>query len=211
MWAAIGGAVAVALGLFELSTLSDDEPPTVAPPTTLGIADATAAVATDLGTYWAIVVPDGSGTDGSDPPQVEPAVDAPPCPGTPSSTTAAAYCAATDVVTIETERYLADLHARHGDVGVAAVLAHQWGHAALTRSAAEAADVESGELAADCWAGSFLAWWSEDRTDSAVAVSALTTLEGPPDAAADAAPVLRVQAFEEGFERGADACLQPEL
>ncbi|MCP4084107.1 MAG: hypothetical protein GY745_03470 [Actinomycetia bacterium] len=136
----------------------------------------------------------------------------------------AIYCPAGDYITWDDEELIASLATRNGDLSVAVVLAHEWGHSIQD---SRRGDVKGAtiikELQADCFAGAWtgsvmrgetnLVEFSPSELDGALAGFLL--LRDPPgtDIAAQQAhgsAFDRIGAFRQGVEEGAHHCQKYE-
>ncbi|HEX4901455.1 MAG TPA: neutral zinc metallopeptidase [Acidimicrobiales bacterium] len=198
-------------------------PPGGAPP---GDADEVVAIALeDLEAYWADAMPDLYDTD------FEPLRGGylPFGPDTPLPRCGdeqlryeqvaenALYCPSADLVAWDRSTLIPDLQQRFGPLTVGMVMAHEFAHAVQNRADTEAATVTL-ELQADCFAGAWVADVDDristfasdgDALDQAVAgLLELRDTVGVPgfDPAAHGSGFDRVGAFQDGFERGLDAC-----
>jgi hypothetical protein len=132
----------------------------------------------------------------------------------------ALYCGAPDgdYIAWDAAELFPRMVERFGSVAPAIVLAHETGHAIQARAGVEAPSIVR-ELQADCFAGSWTRWSEASAadpvglTDGALdsAVATILTLRDQPGtpAAAEQAHGLgfdRVNAFQTGYEQGAEAC-----
>lgn len=135
----------------------------------------------------------------------------------------ALYCPQTDRIAIDGQELALDLLRRFGPIGLAAVVAHEYGHSVQRRL--EHLDVPPilRELQADCFAGAWLGSLRSEPTPSfspdddqlALPVVAVTTLRdrlGTDPAAAEAhgSGFDRLVALLDGIDRGAARCLEYE-
>ncbi|MET0628274.1 MAG: neutral zinc metallopeptidase [Acidimicrobiia bacterium] len=128
------------------------------------------------------------------------------------------YCFQDNFIVYDDARLFPQLAKGFGPFAIALVLAHEWGHAIQDR-AGNAQQVTIGkELQADCFAG---AWTSDqsgrsqgpdlepgDLESSLAALLAFRDAPGtsPDDPLAHGSAFDRVNAFQEGFEAGAERC-----
>jgi predicted metalloprotease len=120
---------------------------------------------------------------------------------------------------------LPDLDRTFGDMGVAMVLAHEYGHAVQEQAQLAGANTETlvSEQQADCLAGVYVRWVAEDNSPrftvstgeglnnvlaAVIAFRDPLTYEGDPEAGVDehGSAFERVSAFQFGFTDGATAC-----
>ena len=135
----------------------------------------------------------------------------------------ALYCPQTDRIAIDGQELALDLLRRFGPLGLAAVVAHEYGHAVQRRL--EHLDVPPilRELQADCLAGAWLGSLRSEPTPSfspgddqlALPLVAVTTLRDrlgtdPTDAEAHGSGFDRLVALLDGIDRGATRCLEYE-
>jgi predicted metalloprotease len=127
------------------------------------------------------------------------------------------YTSLCDVIAWDDEQLFPSLSAEYGDVVVALVLAHEWGHAAQTRVGIRRATIVM-EQQADCFAGA----WARDAVDGrgsfAITEEQLdTALAGmlsfrdpvgtsPLEMGSHGSAFDRVNAFQEGYDRGTQRC-----
>ncbi|MCP5027804.1 MAG: hypothetical protein GY929_16130 [Actinomycetia bacterium] len=186
-----------------------------------------AAVA-DIGDFWRVTYPDVYGGSYRPPTEVfpfsvsrnEPQLS---CGGPVNAAVMnlnAIYCPAGDYITWDDEQLIASLATNNGDLSVAVVLAHEWGHSIQdSRRANVKGATIIKELQADCFAGAWtgsvmrgetdLVEFSPSELDGALAGFLL--LRDPPgtDIAAQQAHGSgfdRIGAFREGVEQGAQHC-----
>lgn len=156
------------------------------------------------------------------------AQELPPCAGDLDQVEGNAYyCAEADTVVWDRSALLPVLRERYGEAAVAAVLAHEVGHAVQRRADldSEGADLprSSLEAMADCQAGAFLRWVHDgesrrlDLTDEQLDAAPRALLvfrdsvDGQPageDAHGDA--FTRVAALHTGYRDGPGACGGPQ-
>jgi len=131
------------------------------------------------------------------------------------------YCSGgEDYIAWDAAQLFPQLVDRFGSIAPAIVLAHEMGHAVQERAGVEASSVVR-ELQADCFAGSWTRFAETSTTDPITlsdgaldsAVAAILTLRDPPGTSAGAQQAHglgfdRVNAFQTGYERGAERCAQ---
>ena len=150
---------------------------------------------------------------------VSPSDPLPPC-ATQAADIAgnAYYCAQADVVAWDDTQLLPDLQKTYGDLSVAVVIAHEWGHAVQARSGMQGKTVTL-EHQADCYAGAYVAHLTDEpkptfEVDASTVDEALAgfiELRDTPgtsaeDASAHGSAFDRVNAFEDGIDNGASQC-----
>ena len=124
-----------------------------------------------------------------------------------------------DYIAYDSQSLFPSIAERFGGAGVAAILAHEWGHAVQNRGQVAADDTIELELQADCFAGAWLKWVRDDASpyltasvdDLDRAAAALLTFRDPPGAdptseTAHGNGFDRVAAFQDGFVNGTSAC-----
>jgi predicted metalloprotease len=177
----------------------------------------------DIEDYFTQVYPELA--DGQEwPPlaSIEPfAPDGPPvCGGTPAEGYVLFYCVPDDYVAWDNVAGMPRVCEQGGDYAVAALLATQWGLAALTRLGDES-DEKTSTLRGDCLAGGYTASVIlYNRPDTSTyhispgdldeAIKALLVFRGEGDVERQGAGWARVKAFREGVINGAQACLTYE-
>lgn len=130
------------------------------------------------------------------------------------------YCPPADAMAFDLERFLPSMAEQHGDLTVAVIVAHEWGHAVQQRAEVTAPPVIM-ELQADCFAGAWTAHVADggserftadvDQLDQAL--TGILSLRDAPGADADdplahGSGFDRVAAFQDGFEAGAERCAE---
>lgn len=132
------------------------------------------------------------------------------------------YCPSDDVIAWDTDNLTNELLEEFGPFSLAIVMAHEYGHAVQTRVPVSGPTVAT-EQQADCFAGAFTAFVEDggsdvlevsvDDLDSAVA-GFLTLRDAPgtpaSDPAAHGSAFDRVGAFQDGFLRGIERCVEYE-
>lgn len=131
------------------------------------------------------------------------------------------YCPTDDRIVYDDATLFPALHEQFGGLAVAAVLAHEWGHAVQQRSGfrASGAAAIALELQADCFAGAWVAHvrlssddpFDVEPPDLHAALSGYLQFRDEPRGAApvpDAPGTAfdRLNAFQEGFEQGTLRC-----
>jgi len=129
------------------------------------------------------------------------------------------YCGDGDVVAWDDTGLIPDLYQKYGDLSVATVFAHEWGHAIQARIGAQGSTVTL-EQQADCFAGSWVKNVQENGSDYFVvdgpaldqALAGFIEIADAPgtsalDENAHGSAFDRINSFQEGLTDGADACL----
>ncbi|GAA2778857.1 neutral zinc metallopeptidase [Saccharopolyspora taberi] len=191
-----------------------------------------AAVVTDAQSYWESAFPKTFGRpwrplDGgffsvdTNDQRAKP----PPCSGDVKDVEGNAYyCATVDAVAWDRAALLPVLREKYGDAAVAVVLAHELGHAVQQRARIESDDQSRLEAGADCYAGAFLRWVTDGRSEHLRfepealdgAMRALIVFRDPISADQPTDPhgtaFDRVGAFQDGYREGPGRCTQlPDL
>ncbi|MGM1063497.1 neutral zinc metallopeptidase [Saccharothrix sp. Mg75] len=202
-----------------------------------GPIDQLAATAvTDVDTFWREAFPAAFGepwqpleggiysVDTSDP-----AAKPPPCTEKASDVEGNAfYCPSADAIAWDRAALLPVLKEQFGDAAVVIVLAHEMGHAVQNRMGitpeAERRDPEKyptilTEAMADCFAGAFVKWVNDGRSEHLdigsdtldSALGALITFRdpvgtSPDDQSAHGNAFDRVSAFQDGYQQGTKFC-----
>jgi predicted metalloprotease len=142
----------------------------------------------------------------------------------------AAYCYTDKTIGWDRGELLPRLRRAHGDMGVAMVLAHEYGHA-VSRAAKlskQGTPTLVAEQQADCFAGAYMRWVAEDNSPrfslstgeglntvlaGVVAFRDPVLSEGDPDVGFDehGSAFERVSAFQFGFTDGPPACAAIDL
>jgi predicted metalloprotease len=222
-------ALALAAGLLTAAAsaaIAGARPAAADPPDTASFVSTTIH---DLQDYWARTMSDVYGRRYRAVPDdrlIPYTADSPPpaCGGrgtTPYEEVAgnAFYCFEGDFVAWDAEQLLPRLSRRYGDLAVALVLAHEWGHVVQARTDSTIGATVYLETQADCFAGAW-ARHVEAGDDAALTFGAAdldTALGGylefrdPPgiDPSQDGAHgngFDRVSAFQDGYERGPRRC-----
>jgi predicted metalloprotease len=155
-----------------------------------------------------------------------PGVDVPPCQGHAVTPAAwgdnAFYCFNDNYVVYDARSngLIPDLQRQYGELAVAFVFAHEWGHAIQDRTGNVNRPTIYQELQADCFAGSWMARAADGQAtgltfhpgDLDGILSAMLTFRDIPGSRAGAADAHgsgfdRVAAFQQGFDEGASACV----
>ncbi len=132
----------------------------------------------------------------------------------------ALYCPAGDYIAYDAEGLIPTLFDEIGDTAVLVVLAHEWGHAIAERAGFTGPTIGL-EQQADCFAG---AWTADvdagtnpiltlDPGDLDEALAGLLRFRDPPGFSprlegAHGSAFQRIEAFRQGFEDGAGACVE---
>ncbi len=142
----------------------------------------------------------------------------------------AGYCLDDDTIGWDRGEFLPSLQQAHGDMGVAMVLAHEYGHAIQYRSgmAGNGTPTLVSEQQADCMAGAYMRWVAEDNSPRFTLSTAdgLNTVlaavigfrdpllnDDDPEAGVDehGSAFERVSAFQFGFTDGVAACASIDM
>ncbi|MGB0969539.1 MAG: peptidase [Mycobacterium sp.] len=137
----------------------------------------------------------------------------------------AGFCYSDRTLGWDRSELLPDLHRAYGDMGVALVLAHEYGHAVAHQAGMSGKNIPTlvGEQQADCLSGAYMRWVAEDNSPRftlntgeglnkvlAAVISFRDPLlnEGDPDAGVDehGSAFERLSAFQFGFTDGPSAC-----
>ena len=144
--------------------------------------------------------------------------DSPPaCGGQSAEGFVLFYCVPDDYVAWDNEVGMRRVYDQGGDYAVSALLATQWGLAALTRLGDES-DEKTSTLRGDCLAGGYTAsvilhnraetsTWSISPGDLDEGIKALLVFRGEGDVERQGAGWARVKAFRSGVIDGAESCL----
>ena len=186
--------------------------------------DVTAAAIVDIEKYWTSEFPKIYGSQYR--PirggfySWSPGEQAPPCVEDPNAFKGNAfYCPTKDVVAWDDTGLIPHLYKTYGDLAVALVFAHEWGHAIQVRSGMNGETVTL-EQQADCFAG---AWVNHVRTGGSEyftadgpaldrALGAVLEIGDQPgtsaaDPRAHGSAFDRINAFQEGLESGGRSCV----
>lgn len=175
----------------------------------------------DLEDYWARVYPqltDGQPwvpVKGLEP--FDPATP-PSCGGKSTEGYALFYCVPDDYIGWDNVDAMPKVYRQGGDFAVAALLATQYGLAAMTR-ANDQSDEKTQSLRGDCFAGAYTASVVlGNRSDTSSfrvspgdldeAITALLVFRGDGDVARQGSGFERIRHYRDGVINGADACLQ---
>ncbi len=187
------------------------------------VGDITAAAVADIEAFWVVTMPEvydqtyeplrgGVYSASSD-------EGRPPCAESYDQIADNAYyCPEADVIVFDDEGLIPRLLESYGDLSVAVVMAHEWGHAIQERVSKRGRTVTL-EQQADCFAGAWVAhvadgnseyFTAEGRAlDSAVA-GFLELADQPGTSATDplahGSAFDRINAFQNGFNDGAGSC-----
>ena len=179
--------------------------------------DIIAGVPVDLEDYWSQVYPELTGKRWTPVRRVVPfGPQAPACGDTSARGYLLFYCVPDNYVGFEDES-MRGFYAEGGDFAVAALLATQWGIAALTQMG-DSSDETMSSQRADCLAGAWTAsvllqnrdatsGYSLSPGDLDEAITALLTFRGPGDADRQGAGFVRTEAYRSGVINGAKPCL----
>jgi predicted metalloprotease len=129
------------------------------------------------------------------------------------------YCPVGDFVAWDVETLFPQLEERYGELTVALVLAHEWGHVVQARTESSLSATIYLENQADCFAGAWARHVDEgerttlsiDRADLDHALGGYLEFRDPPgvdpsNEGAHGNAFDRVSAFQDGFEAGVDQC-----
>jgi len=125
------------------------------------------------------------------------------------------YCPAGDFIAWDETGLMIPYYVGGGDFAASFVLAHEFGHAMQVRLARQEPLGVLRELQADCFAGAWAEWVSQqglleagDLDEATLAVFIARDLPGTPwtDPAAHGSGFERTRAFGDGFESGPEAC-----
>jgi predicted metalloprotease len=178
-----------------------------------------------LDEYWAEALPEEFDVAYSGPSDVVPydsGDGSPKCGGDPPPPGNAFYCSANDIVAWDESGLMIPFYQEVGDAAVGFVIAHEWGHLIQNRLGAKFPLTIEAELNADCLSGTFAGALSDEGlleggeslepgTDLYEAANGIYEFGDSPDVAwqdpdAHGQPEERLQAFETGYEGGAQAC-----
>lgn len=180
-----------------------------------------------LDEYWAEALPNRFDTEYVPPDDViayNPGEDDPGCGGQPLGPGNAFYCPADNTIAWDDPGLMVPFYSEVGDAAVGFVIAHEWGHLIQNQSGLEFPLTIESELNADCLAGDFAgALYDEGLleggaglepgTDLAEAAEGIFLFGDDPavpwqDPQAHGTGQERLEAFETGFDGGAEACLE---
>ena len=125
------------------------------------------------------------------------------------------YCPAGDFIAWDESGLMIPYYVQGGDFAASFVLAHEFGHAMQTRLPQQEQLGVLRELQADCFAGAWSRWVSQqkllaagDLDEATLAVFIARDVPGTPwtDPAAHGSGFERTRAFGDGFESGAKSC-----
>ncbi len=179
--------------------------------------DIIAGVPVDLEDYWSKVYPELTGKPWTPVRKVVPfGATAPTCGDTTAEGYLLFYCVPDNYVGFE-DSSMKGFYAEGGDFAVAALLATQWGIAALTQMGDDS-DEAMGSQRADCLAGAWTAsvllqnrkessGYSLSPGDLDEAIKALLTFRGQGDVDRQGAGFIRTEAYRSGVIGGAEPCL----
>jgi predicted metalloprotease len=148
----------------------------------------------------------------------------PTCGGEPPFPQNAFYCAGNDIVAWDESGLMIPFYEEVGDAAVGFVIAHEWGHLIQNRLEAEFPLTIEAELNADCLGGTFAGALQDEGlleggeslepgTDLYEAAVGIYDFGDAPDVHwqdpdAHGQPKQRLDAFETGYEGGAQACAE---
>jgi predicted metalloprotease len=175
----------------------------------------------DIEDYWTHVYPElANGQKWRPLKSIEPfAPNNPPkCGGSSTEGYVLFYCVPDDYVAWDNVKGMPRVYDQGGDYAVSALLATQWGLAALTRLGDES-DEKTSTLRGDCLAGGYTAsvilhnrketsTWSISPGDLDEGIKALLVFRGEGDVERQGAGWARVKAFRQGVIDGAESCLK---
>ena len=139
----------------------------------------------------------------------------PACGQQPAPPNNAFYCPAGDFIAWDESGLMIPYYVQGGDFAASFVLAHEFGHAMQARLPEQEELGVLRELQADCFAGAWARWVSEqkllaagDLDEATLAVFIARDVPGTPwtDPAAHGSGFERTRAFGDGFESGAKPC-----
>ncbi len=125
------------------------------------------------------------------------------------------YCPAGDFIAWDESGLMIPYYVQGGDFAASFVLAHEFGHAMQARLPRQEELGVLRELQADCFAGAWARWVSQqkllaagDLDEATLAVFIARDVPGTPwtDPAAHGSGFERTRAFGDGFESGAKSC-----
>ncbi|MFC7340926.1 peptidase [Saccharopolyspora griseoalba] len=190
-----------------------------------GIDRLAATVVSDAQRYWAQAYPAAFGGPWHDLDGGFFSVDtagtgsSPPCSSSASEVEGNAYyCQSVDAIAWDRTALLPVLREHYGDAAVAVVLSHEIGHAVQQRADLTGGEPMHLEATADCFAGSFMRWVSDDRAPHLRAnpdqlddaLRAITVFRDPVGSGDEHGTAFdRVSAFQAGFTGGPGGC--PDL
>lgn len=185
------------------------------------------AIVSLLDDYWGETLVESFDTEYSPPSDVvpyDPDADAPKCGGRPLGPENAFYCPGSDIIAWDEPNLMIPFYEAVGDAAVGFVLAHEWGHLVQNRLGAEFPLTIEEELNADCLAGTFAGALQEEGlleggeslepgTDLYEAAVGIYDFGDSPDVdwqdpQAHGQPEERLEAFEIGYDGGAQACAE---
>ncbi len=127
-------------------------------------------------------------------------------------------CDEGETIVLDDIEYIPDLRAQYGEVGVAVLVAHEWGHVVQNQLGLVGQTSILAEQQADCYSGAFMAWAeAAERAPfddpAALDDAVLSTIEtadeltvGASDSEAHGNGFDRVRATQEGYDRGVEFC-----
>ncbi|MDP9393305.1 MAG: neutral zinc metallopeptidase [Actinomycetota bacterium] len=169
--------------------------------------------------YWSETLPAAYGVEYSSPQRYEyyrsDEGGGPRCGDEEAPARNAFYCPAGDFIAWDESGLMIPYYVQGGDFAAAFVLAHEFGHAMQVRLPQQVKLGVIRELQADCFAGAWSKWVSEqgrleagDLDEATLAVFAARDVPGTPftDPRAHGSGFERTRAFGDGFEIGPRAC-----
>ena len=141
--------------------------------------------------------------------------EGPPCGQQPAPPNNAFYCPAGDFLAWDESGLMIPYYVQGGDFAASFVLAHEFAHAMQVRLPRREELGVLRELQADCFAGAWARWVSQqellqagDLDEATLAVFIARDVPGTPwtDPAAHGSGFERTRAFGDGFESGAKSC-----
>ena len=182
----------------------------------------------DIQDYWEVAFPDVYGEPFDRIPNnrifaAEPGIKLPKCQGEKltyrDAQDNAFYCYVSNFVAYDDVNLFPQLYRDFGDLSIALVLAHEWGHAIQDRADNADAPTIYKELQADCYAGSWVRRVADGKAKGLALKggnldTALTAMlqfrdapgSSPGDPSAHGSGFDRVAAFQDGFDEGAEQC-----
>jgi len=181
------------------------------------------AAIVDIQSFWTDEMPDAYGAEYQ---PVEggffswsPDESLPPCVDSPDNISGNAfYCGQADVIAWDDSDLIPHLYNTYGDLSVAIVFAHEWGHAIQARVGMEGATVTL-EQQADCFAGAWVQhvqsggsnFFTADGPALDQALAGFLEIADTPgtsamDENAHGSAFDRINSFQEGLEGGAATC-----
>ena len=182
----------------------------------------------DIQNYWEVAFPDVYNAPYDRIPDnrifaAHPGIKLPKCQGQKlgykDAENNAFYCYVSNFVAYDDVSLFPQLYRDFGDLSVALVLAHEWGHAVQDRADNADQPTVFKELQADCFAGSWVSRVAEGKAKGLslkggnldTALTAMLQFRDAPGSSADdpsahGSGFDRVSAFQDGFDQGAEQC-----